>query len=126
MARELTNSLPCVLMVLSHAGGDADCCDHVRTVKSREADTMSEGDGKSTPRTCSVSAANGDNMRGSSHYRKWLTSSSWPRSVADSLKSPMVEVARGSSAAGGCSGEWEGRGSANCNEKDAVYPQIAL
>lgn len=51
IASELTNSLPCVLIVLSHTGGFDDCCAHVRTVKSREAVTTAVGDGKATLRT---------------------------------------------------------------------------
>ena len=52
MASEFTNSLPCVLMVLSHIGGLCDCCAQTRTVKSRDAETMEEGDGNATLRTC--------------------------------------------------------------------------
>jgi hypothetical protein len=51
MASELTNSLPCVLMVLSHTGGFDDCCAHSRTVKSRDAETTEAGEGNATLRT---------------------------------------------------------------------------
>ena len=53
MASELTNSLPWVLMVLSHVGGVVDRCVQVRTVKSRDAETTEDGEGKATLRTWS-------------------------------------------------------------------------
>lgn len=95
IARELTNSLPWVLIVLSHTGGFEDCWAQTRTVKSRDAETTEVGEGKATLRTC------GDHKYGTQrHYCSSareqaipaLTSSSWPRKVADSLKSAMVEV----------------------------------
>ena len=54
MARELTNSLPWVLMVLSHVPGLEASWFHVRTVKSREADTTDVEEGKATLRTYDV------------------------------------------------------------------------
>ncbi len=54
MARELTNSLPWVLMVLSHVTGLEACWLHVRTVKSREAETTDVDDGKATLRTYNI------------------------------------------------------------------------
>lgn len=51
MARELTNSVPCVWMVQSNAGGFDDWSFHSRTVKSRDAETTMAGEGKATLRT---------------------------------------------------------------------------
>ena len=51
IAKELTNSLPWVLMVQSYAGGLDDCCFHSRTVKSLDAETMVVGWGNARLRT---------------------------------------------------------------------------
>jgi hypothetical protein len=55
IASELMNSLPCVLMVLSHAEEWDDCCAHARTVKSRDAETTEDVEGNTTLRTYPLS-----------------------------------------------------------------------